>query len=192
MTPAINPPAVSILRGDVMPPHGGDTQWADMVAAYNDFSPTFRAFLDTLRAVHLYQGNAGTDTTKEYQETLNKNRIVSEHPLIRVHPETGEKSLYISPSFIKNIVGLTPTESDRILNFLKEHASRPEYTVRFKWESGSIAMWDNRHTTHMGPRDVINSEFPREVHRTTLMGDIPVGVDGRESTPLEGNPIKPI
>ena len=192
ITPAINPPAISILRGDVIPPHGGDTQWADMAAAYQAFSPTMRGFLDTLRAIHLYQGNAGTNTTKEYQDRLDKNRIVSEHPLIRVHPETGERTLYISPSFLKSIVDLTPTESDRLLNFLKEHAARPEFTVRFKWKSGSIAMWDNRSTTHMGPRDVINSDFPREVHRTTLVGDIPVGVDGRASTSLEGNPIKPI
>ncbi len=192
ITPAINPPSVSILRGDVMPSHGGDTQWADMAAAYQALSPKLREFLDTLRAVHLYQSNAGTDTRKEYQYLLKKNLIVSEHPLIRVHPETGERVLYISPSFIKSIVDLAPTESERLLNFLKEHATRPEFTVRFKWDTGSIAMWDNRSTTHMGPRDVVESKFPREVHRTTLMGDIPVGVDGKSSTPLEGEPIKPI
>lgn len=192
VTPAINPPAISILRGDVMPPYGGDTQFADMVAAYEALSPTMRNFIDGLRGIHYYSGDAGTQTRKAYQDQINKNRIVSEHPLVRVHPETGERSLYISPSFLQSIVGLTPTESNRMLAMLKEHAARPEFSVRFKWDDGSIAMWDNRSTTHMGPRDVINSEFPREVHRTTLMGDVPVGVDGRPSTAIEGDPIKPL
>jgi len=192
VTPAINPPAVSILRGDVVPPAGGDTQWADMVAAYEALSPRMRAFIDDLRGIHYYGANAGTNTRREYQDQVNRNRIVSEHPLVRVHPETGQRSLYISPSFLHEIVDLTPTESNRLLAMLKEHAARPEFTVRFKWTSGSVAMWDNRCTTHMGPRDVINTGHAREVHRTTLMGDIPVGVDGRASTPIEGDPIRPV
>lgn len=192
VTPAINPPAVSILRGDVMPPYGGDTQFADMVAAYQALSPTMRDIVDGFRGIHLYGANTNTNTRKEYQDTIDKNRIVSEHPLVRVHPETGERVLYISPTFLQSIVGLTPTESEAMLAMLKEHAARPEFTVRFKWDSGSIAMWDNRSTTHMGPRDMVNSEFAREVHRTTLMGDVPVGVDGRGSTAIEGDPIRPI
>jgi len=192
VTPAINPPAVSILRGDEVPAAGGDTQWADMVAAYDALSPRMRTFIDDLRGIHYYGANAGTRTRKEYQDQVNRNRIVSEHPLVRVHPETGERSLYISPSFLHEIVDLTPTESNRLLAMLKEHAARPEFTVRFKWTPGSVAMWDNRSTTHMGPRDVINTDHPRVVHRTTLMGDVPVGVDGRPSTAIEGEPIRPI
>ena len=192
VTPAINPPAASILRGDVMPPYGGDTQWADMAAAYQALSPTIRDFIDGLRGIHLYSANAGTNTRKEYQDQVEKNRIISEHPLVRVHPETGDRVLYVSPSFLQSIVGLTPTESAALLAMLKEHAARPEFTVRFKWEDGSIAMWDNRSTTHLGPKDIINSQFPREIHRTTLMGDVPVGVDGRKSTAIEGDPIRPV
>lgn len=191
VTPAINPPAISILRGDKMPPYGGDTQFADMVAAYNALSDTMRSFVDGLRGIHRYQGNAGVKTSKEYQETLQKNLIISEHPLIRVHPETGEKALYCAPSFIENIVGLTPTESEALLVMLKTHVARPEFNVRFKWSDHSLAMWDNRQVLHMGPKDIINSDFPREIHRTTLMGDVPVGPDGRESTSIEGKPIVP-
>ncbi len=191
VTPAINPPAISILRGDAMPPYGGDTQFTDLVAAYNALSPGMRQFVDGLRGTHRYQGNAGVNTTSEYLATITKNLIVSEHPLVRVHPETGERALYVSPSFLESIVGFTPTESNALLTFLKTHAARPDFTVRFKWESHSLAMWDNRSVLHLGPKDIVNSHYPREIHRTTLMGDIPVGPDGRKSTPIEGAPIEP-
>jgi alpha-ketoglutarate-dependent taurine dioxygenase len=190
VTPALNPPAVSILRGDKMPPYGGDTQFADMVAAYNALSPVMQEFVDGLRGIHRYQGNAGTNTSKEYLETLNKNLIITEHPLVRVHPETGEKALYVAPSFLESVVGLTPTESNALLVMLKTHVARPEFAVRFKWSSHSLAMWDNRQVLHLGPKDIVNSQFDREIHRTTLMGDIPVGPDGKQSVSIEGNPIK--
>ncbi|MDA0656711.1 MAG: TauD/TfdA family dioxygenase [Proteobacteria bacterium] len=192
VTPAINPPAVSILRGDTMPPYGGDTQFTDLVAAYKALSPTMREFVDGLRGIHRYQGNAAANVSKEYVETLNKNRIVSEHPLVRVHPETGERALYVSPSFLESIVGLTPTESSTLLTLLKTHVARPEFTVRFMWSDHALAMWDNRQVLHLGPKDIINSEHPREIHRTTLMGDIPIGPDGRKSTPIDGEAIKPV
>ena len=192
VTPAINPPAISILRGDTMPPYGGDTQFADMVAAYNALSPKMRGIVDDCRGIHRYQGNAGVNVSKEYLDTLNKNLIISEHPLVRVHPETGERALYVSPSFLESIVGLTPTESAAMLTMLKTHAARPDFTVRIKWENHSLAMWDNRQVLHLGPKDIVGSDFEREIHRTTLMGDIPVGPDGRQSTPIEGNPIQPV
>ena len=191
VTPAINPPAISILRGDKMPPYGGDTQFADMVAAYKALSKTMQEFLDGLRGIHQYRGNAGVNTSEEYRKTLQKNLLISEHPLVRVHPETGKKAIYCAPSFIESIVDLTPTESEALLVMLKTHVARPEFNVRFKWTDHSLTMWDNRQVLHMGPKDIINSEFPREIHRTTLMGDIPVGPDGRTSTSIEGNPIEP-
>lgn len=192
ITPAINPPAISILRGDKMPPYGGDTQFSDMVAAYNALSPNMKEIVDGLRGIHRYQGNAGVNVSKAYVETLNKNLIISEHPLVRVHPETGEKALYVSPSFLESIVGFTPTESEAMLAMLKTHAARPDFNVRFKWDDHALAMWDNRQVLHLGPKDIVASEFDREIHRTTLMGDIPVGPDGKPSTPIEGNPIKPV
>ena len=192
VTPAINPPAVSILRGDTMPPFGGDTQFTDLVAAYNALSPAIREFVDELRGIHRYQGNAAVNVSKEYLDTLNQNLIISEHPLVRVHPETGERALYVSPSFLESIVDLTPTESSSLLAMLKTHVTRPEFTVRFKWSNHALAMWDNRQVLHMGPKDIINSEYPREIHRTTLMGDIPFGPNGKKSIPLEGEAINSV
>jgi taurine dioxygenase len=115
--------------------------------------------------------------------------MVSEHPLVRVHPVSGERILFVSPSFLKSIVGMAPRESQNLIEFLWEHIVRTEYTVRFKWEPGSIAFWDNRSTSHLAPSDIYDIDFEREFYRTTLVGDVPVGVDGRESTPLEGKAI---
>lgn len=192
VTPAINPPKISILRGETMPPYGGDTQFADMVAAYNALSPTLRAFIDTLRCIHRYQGNAAVGINKEYLDTLNRNRLVSEHPLVRIHPETGERVLYVVPGFVESIVDLTPTESQSLLTLLKTHAARPEFNVRYRWSSGDVAMWDNRQTLHRGPKDVIDTDFPRIIHRTTLVGDVPYGPDGRKSVSIEGDPIEAV
>jgi taurine dioxygenase len=113
----------------------------------------------------------------------------TEHPIVRVHPETGERQLYVSPSFLKSIVGLSPRESQQVLELLWEHVVRPEYTVRFKWEPGDIAMWDNRSTAHLAPSDIFESDFDRQLYRITLVGDTPVGVDGRQSVGLKGAPI---
>ena len=106
-----------------------------------------------------------------------------------VHAETGERVLFISPSFLKSVVGLTPREGAKILEILWEHAVRPEYTVRFKWNAGDIAFWDNRSTAHLAPRDIFQSDFDRQLYRITLVGKPLVGVDGRTSTAVEGLPI---
>ena len=106
-----------------------------------------------------------------------------------MHPETGERLLYVSPGFLTSIVGLTPRESQRLLELLWEHVIRPEYTVRFKWEPGSIAFWDNRSTAHLPPVDIFHSDFERQFYRVTLVGEIPVGVDGMQSESIEGDPI---
>ena len=86
-------------------------------------------------------------------------------------------------------VGLTPRESQGLMGLLREHLVRPEFTVRFKWESGSVAFCDNRAVRHFAPRDIFDSDFDRQFYRTTLAGDVPIGVDGRRSTPLQGDPI---
>jgi taurine dioxygenase len=189
ITAAINPPAASILRGAIVPPYGGDTQWTNLAAAYNSLSPTLRGFLDGLRGIHRFAPPPGVHTAQEYDELIRRKTLVSEHPLIRVHPETGERVLYVSPSFLKSIVGLTPRESQHLLELLWEHAVRPEFTVRFKWEPGSIAFWDNRATAHLAPTDIFDVDFDRQFYRITLVGDIPVGVDGSLSRALEGEPI---
>jgi taurine dioxygenase len=111
---------------------------------------------------------------------------------VRVHPESGERALFVSPSFLKSIVGLAARESQVLLEFLWEHVVRPEFTVRFRWEPGSVAFWDNRATAHLAPRDIFDSDFERQFYRVTLVGDVPVGVDGRPSTAVEGEPIVPV
>jgi taurine dioxygenase len=189
ITAAINPPAASILRGDVVPPYGGDTQWTNLVTAYNSLSPTLRGFLDGLRGVHRFAPPQGVQTSHEYADMVRRKTLVSEHPLVRVHPETGERVLYVSPSFLKSIVGLTPRESQHLLELLWEHAVRTEFTVRFKWEPGSVAFWDNRAVAHVAPTDIFDVDFDRQFYRVTLVGDVPVGVDGSPSRAIEGDPI---
>ena len=182
LTTVVNPPAVSILRGVVVPPYGGDTHFANLMAAYRGLSPTMQSFLDGLRGVHGYgavTGNALTET--------NRKSYSTEHPLVRVHPETGERALYVSPAFLKSIVGLSARESQQLLELLFEHLVRPEFVVRFRWNTGDIAMWDNRATAHLAPEDIFDTDFDRQLYRVTLVGDIPVGVDGRRSTPIVGD-----
>ena len=189
ITAAINPPAASILRGEIVPPYGGDTQFTNLVAAYAALSPTMQAFVDGLRGVHRFAPPPGVNETPEYRELMRKRTLVSEHPIVRVHPETGERALFVSPSFLKSIVGLTARESQMVLELLWEHVVRPEFTVRFRWEPGSVAFWDNRATAHLAPRDIFDSDFDRQFYRVTLVGDVPIGVDGKPSSALEGEPI---
>ena len=177
------------MRGEVVPPYGGDTQWTNLVVAYESLSPTMQGLIDGLRCVHRYAAPQTGKGTEEYDEIVGRRTMVSQHPLVRVHPETGERALYCSPSFLKSVVGLTPRESDQVLELLWEHAVRPEFTVRFRWEPGSVAFWDNRSTAHLAPRDIFASDFERQFYRITLMGDVPVGVDGKSSISLEGDPI---
>jgi taurine dioxygenase len=192
VTAAVNPPFGSILRGVVVPPYGGDTHFANMGAALRALSPAMQKFLSGLRAVHRFKIASDDPDADAYNEMLARNPLQAEHPLVTVHPESGEHSLYVSQEFTRNIIGLTPRESDLLLEFLWEHCVRAEFCVRFKWQPGSIAFWDNRATQHQAIRDVYDSDFEREFYRVTLNGSIPVGVDGKSSTLLAGDPITPI
>lgn len=189
LTPAINPPTGSILWGVNVPPYGGDTQWTDLGAAYRALSPTLRAFVDGLRGVHTYLTYPGVRANQDFLDRIAQNQKTSEHPIVRVHPESGERILFVSPKFLREIVDLTSTESTALMAMLKTHAIRPEFTLRVKWEPNTVAMWDNRATAHLAPRDINESDFARELYRTTLVGNVPVGVDGRESVSLEGSPL---
>jgi taurine dioxygenase len=186
LTTVLNPPAISILRGVTIPPYGGDTQFANLVAAYSALSPTMQRFVDGLRAVHGY----GKVTANALGQTQRKS-FSTEHPLVRVHPDSGERALYVSPAFLRSIVGLTARESQQLLELLWEHCVRPEFVVRFRWSAGDIAMWDNRATAHLAPEDIFDTDFDRQLYRVTLVGDVPVGVDGRPSTPLVGGMLGP-
>jgi alpha-ketoglutarate-dependent taurine dioxygenase len=190
VTATINPPAASILRGVIIPPYGGDTLWTNLAEAYNGLSPTLRSFVDTLRGLHYFTPPEGQEATADFIERNNRRPLVSEHPLVRVIPENGERVLFVSPSFLQSVTGLHPRESQQLLELLFEHIARPEYTVRFHWKPGSIAFWDNRTTAHLAPRDIYSLDFDRQLYRITLRGEVPVGVDGRPSTAIKGEPLE--
>ncbi|MCS0604794.1 TauD/TfdA family dioxygenase [Streptomyces sp. LP11] len=183
----IDPPAATVLRAETVPPYGGDTTWANLAAAYAGLSAPVRAFVDGLRAEHRlgvgYQPRPGDDA---YLRHLLDHQVASVHPLVRVHPETGERVLSVNGYYLEQIEDVSRPESAALLEMLLEQAVRPEYTVRFRWEPGSVAFWDNRATIHLAPSDNAHLGHPRIMHRVMLAGDVPVGVDGRTSRALTG------
>jgi len=189
ITAAVNPPKIAILRGVTIPPFGGDTMWTNLAVAYDALSTPIKALVDGLRTIHAFAPPPGAKSVEAYNESVRRRTLKTEHPLVTVHPETGERLLFISPAFVKSIVGLSPRESQKILEMLWEHLVRPEFTVRFKWNPGDIAMWDNRATAHLPPSDIYASDADRQLYRVTLVGDIPHGIDGAPSRSLEGAPI---
>lgn len=189
ITAAINPPMASILRGVEIPPFGGDTYWTNLAAAYRGLSEPLRAFLDTLDGVHRFEMPATAQGGKDYLKEVEKRYMESIHPVVTVHPSSQERLLFVSPDFLTEIVGLAPRESQALLELLWEHVVRPEYTVRYKWRAGDVAMWDNRSTAHLAPSDVFDTDFDRQLYRVTLVGETPVGVDGRLSRSVSGQPI---
>lgn len=192
VTPAVNPPAASILRAEVVPEYGGDTTFTNLVTAYESLSAPVQRFVETLRAEHLYGASLdkSTGVKSGYFDKIDTNRLVAHHPVVRVHPITGERALFVNPVFTKRIVGVTPPESKAILDLLFEAIARPAHTVRFRWDAGSVAFWDNRATAHLGPQDLFEVDVPRVLHRVTLIGDVPVGVDGEASELIEGKPFE--
>ena len=191
VTPAVNPPAGSILRADIVPSYGGDTSFTNLVAAYEGLSEPVRAFVDTLRAEHRYGANWSglRRSSGGRNDRFDQNSLVTNHPVVRVHPRTGERALFVNPVFVERILDVTPFESRWILEHLFAELVRPEYTVRFRWEPGSVAFWDNRATAHLGPQDLGHRDVERVLHRVTLVGEVPVGPDGRESELVEGVPF---
>lgn len=157
----IDPPAATILRAETVPPYGGDTSWSNLAAAYAGLSEPVRNFVDGLRAEHRrgvgYQPGPGEDA---YARDLLDRQIASDHPLVRVHPETGERLLFVNGYYVEQILGVSRPESSRLLEMLLEQATRPEYTVRFRWEPGSVAFWDNRATIHLAPNDTAHLDHP--------------------------------
>src|SRR5438046_6953354 len=141
ITAAVNPPCASILRGVTIPPYGGDTFWTNLAAAYTGLSQTMRGFVDGLRGIHRYVPRENPKPGSEYNERIKRRALASEHPLVTVHAETGERVLFVSPSYVKSLVGLTPRESHKILELLWEHVTRPGYTFRFKRVAWYLAVW---------------------------------------------------
>jgi len=189
VTAAVNPPAGSILRADVVPEVGGDTTWTSLVAAYQGLSEPVATFVGTLRAEHRYGGPDALRGDGAFARRVNDNLLVAVHPVVRVHPETGEKALFVNPGFTSHIVDVSARESKAILDLLYGEITRPEYTVRFRWEPRSVAFWDNRATAHLAPRDIEHLDVQRTLHRVTLVGDVPVGPDGQQSELISGKPF---
>jgi taurine dioxygenase len=181
-----NPPMASILRGVVVPPYGGDTQFTNLAVAYQTLSEPLQQLCDRLHAVHHnYLPIKRGELPVALKEQFQSKDIRSVHPVVRVHPESGEKVLFVNPNFTSHIVELTRQEGAHLLALLYEHLASAPFTCRFHWEPNSIAFWDNRATCHLVPTD-IPPGMHRSMQRITLAGDVPVGPDGAPSYALAG------
>jgi alpha-ketoglutarate-dependent sulfate ester dioxygenase len=190
VTALVNPPAGSILRAHILPPYGGDTAFANLVAAYENLPKGLRDFADTLDARHAFAARAAAGSQRDRK--IRQTALVAWHPVVRVHPETGERALFVSPGFTagpRELRGYTPSQSDAILRLLWEEATRTEYTTRFRWAPGSVAFWDNRATSHLAVSDAGHLGHERVLYRVTLEGTVPEGVDGRTSELVSGDPF---
>ena len=182
-----NPPLGSILRAVTVPEHGGDTGWSNLVAAYESLSDPLRRLADGLVAVHRNELHLelGAHKAGPLRDKFTSSAYTTAHPVVRVHPETGERALFVNPQFTSHIVGLRNRESRRLLELFYEAISDPRNTVRFRWEPGSIAFWDNRSTAHLAAFDHLGIQT-RVHHRITLAGDVPNGPEGQVSEVLIG------
>jgi taurine dioxygenase len=153
------PPVMSILNMVTSPPVGGDTMWTNLYAVYDALSAPLRDLVDGLSAIH---------TAKVYGHPENR----AEHPVVRVHPDTGRRCLYVNEQFTARIPQLSSDESDVLLGYLTKFAQRPQFTVRHRWSPGTVAMWDNRCTQHYVLNDFTGE---RVIQRVTILGDLPEG-----------------
>jgi len=171
------PPLGAILHAVEIPPVGGDTMWTDMSGAYQSLSAPLRAFVEGLTATHSARKAGGyfADRDPTGGEAAGRTAVTSSrHPLVRTHPETGERSLFVNPLFTDKVDGLRRRESDALLGLLYEAAVAPERQVRWKWEEGDVAFWDNRCTMHYALLDFGTDR--RRMLRVALHGDKPAGV----------------
>lgn len=188
-------PAISVLRAVVLPSYGGTTSWANTAEAYNGLHPALKALAERLWALHTnvfdYAGFrdevriGGIDVEEQtFQDEFVAQRFEAEHPVVRVHPETGERTLLLG-SFAKRLIGLSTTDSRDVFDLLQRHVTKLENTVRWDWAPGDVAIWDNRATQHYGVADY--GDQRRILHRITLSGDVPLSVDGVRSTLRSGD-----
>jgi taurine dioxygenase len=171
------PPMASMLIAREVPPAGGDTEFANMYLAYERLSPGLQRLLAPLSAVH---SSALADTSRTREDRMKdsaradaRTSYTTEHPVVRVHPETGRKALYVDVAHTERLADLTREESAPLLRYLFQHQVRSEFTCRFRWRPGSIAFWDNRCAQHNAVNDYAGHR--RLMHRITLAGDRPRG-----------------
>jgi taurine dioxygenase len=169
------PPMGSMLYAQVLPPFGGDTLFANQYQAYDELSDVMKRLLDGLRGI---SSSAKADVSKTREDRLKTDAkdakptpLESHHPIVRTHPETGRKALFVNVAHTSGIVGMQAEESAPILQFLFQHQVKPEFTCRFQWRPGSLAFWDNRCTQHNPVNDYHGHR--RILHRITLAGETP-------------------
>jgi alpha-ketoglutarate-dependent taurine dioxygenase len=145
-----------------------------------------RSLADGLKAEHRFNARLRVSNTSKLAQRIAANPLVTIHPIVRVHPETGERALFVNPGFTSHILDVSPQESELLLELFFNQITKPAYTTRFRWNNGDIAFWDNRATAHLAPQDLDHVEVERVLYRTTITGDVPVGPDGFKSQSVEG------
>ena len=187
------PPAFTFLYGVVIPEVGGDTIWANTVAAYQSLPVELRELADKLRVIHSNAFDYGqpelrpedeSDVIARHRADFVSTAYKTEHPLVRVHPETGEPSLVLG-GFASTIPGLRPEQGRDLIRIFQSYVTRPRNTVRWRWQVGDLAIWDNRATQHVAVDDY--GDAHRRAERVTVAGPVVVGVDGRQSKLLAGD-----
>jgi taurine dioxygenase len=181
------PPAFSFLSSVTLPPYGGDTAWANTVTGYESLAPDLRTLADNLWALHSNEvdyadtpsddmGSSASRNERVYRRLFTSTVYETRHPVVRVHPETGERALLLG-QFAKQICGLPRADSRVLMELFQRHVTSLENTVRWRWEIGDLAVWDNRATQHYAIDDY--GDLPRQMRRVTVAGDVPVSVAGR-------------
>jgi taurine dioxygenase len=161
----------SVLRAIEVPAVGGDTLWADMAAAYDNLTPAMQEFLEGKQAAHDWIHFFGLGMDPDKKAALREDFPQVEHPIVRTHPETGRKTLYVNRAFTVHVVGMERAESDALLQFLYAQAAFPEYQCRLHWRPGDVVFWDNRSTQHYAASDYAPQR--RVMERITVVGDRP-------------------
>jgi taurine dioxygenase len=190
VTFVLNPPQASTLRSIVIPPYGGETLIANSAAAYRDLPDALRGFAEGLWAVHtndydyVRPPEAVDEAELRRRAEFVSTKFRTVHPVVRVHPLTGERGLFIG-GFAQRIVGLSVGESGDILRLLQSYVTRPENVLRWRWSPNQLVLFDNRITQHYAIDNY--DDLPRRLHRVTVAGDIPAGVDGARSYSIEGD-----
>ncbi len=191
VTFAANYPAASILRAVTLPSYGGSTLWANTATAYADLPAPLKHLVDNLWAVHTnrydyVQQQPMTDLQRAFRQAFEMPDFRTEHPVVRVHPETGERTL-VAGDFVRSFVDLDSRESSALFELLQNRITAPENTIRWNWQPGDVAIWDNRATQHRAVDDY--DDQYRLMNRITLMGDVPVDVHGQRSRVISGAPL---
>jgi alpha-ketoglutarate-dependent sulfate ester dioxygenase len=186
-------PKASILRAVALPAYGGTTTWANTGSAYEQLPEPLKALVDKLWAVHtnvydystkVVEAGELTKNVEEYRAEFQSSYYEIEHPVVRVHPETGERSLLLG-NFVRRFLGLDSSESTALFDLLQKRIIKLENTVRWNWQAGDLAIWDNRATQHYAVADYDDNY--RRLNRITLAGDVPVGVTGEQSRVVAGD-----